>query len=95
MNRDARRAAKRRQQRKQEKRDTVERTGPAVSLGDVVAEFMSVGGRASHAELDAIAMAPSVARTHDNACEWRRGYACLPDCETDDALRKRLQERFG
>lgn len=62
MNRDARRAAKRRQQRKQEKRDTVERTGPAVSLGDVVDAFVDAGGSVD---------------------------------ETDAALRKRLQERFG
>ncbi len=82
---------------KDEKRTRVERTGPGVSLGDAVRDFVGAN-RATHAQLDAIALPvpPETARKHAQGCEAHRAYgACVDGCETDAELRARLQERYG
>ena len=90
MNRDARRAQKRRTKRKAEKRDTVERTG----LGGFIDSLMPPGP-IGVAQLEEISRAQGTnhARKHAPGCGGL--LACVPDCETDAQLRKRLQERYG
>ena len=59
----------------------VERTGPPVSLGDIVEEYMG---------------APGFARMHAQGCQAHHPYGrCVAGCETDAELRERIQERFG
>ncbi len=84
MSRDARRAQKRRQQRKDAKRNRVERTGPGVrlDLGAAVSNYLDPFGVTS--------------RKHVQGCTIHlTGGACQPGCESDAELLARRQERYG
>ena len=83
-----------------DKNNRVDRVGPGVSLGEVVRDFTESwdASPATSVAHDLNSFAASVAgspRKHVGGCTHITDGLCVPGCETDGELRKRLQDRFG